>query len=217
MKTKSIALGLVMTLSVTGMSFAQQNSGMATTGSASTVGKESRSEFDRQNQKGAAAVSAIQATPAKLSDADKNLMLQVAQGGMMQLQVSQVAIQNASSDEVKQLAQAEVQEQTGLSAKLQEIATAKGVSLPSAPDAQTQAMVTKMQGMSGAEFDKMYVQESGVNGHQKLDQVMSSVESSASDVNLKSLAKAAHPLVKTHLKVSKEIMSKMSGNGMGSR
>lgn len=217
MKTKSIALGLLMTLSVASISFAQQNSGMSGSGTASTmVGKESKSSFDKQNKKGAAAVSAIQPTSAKLSSADQDLMMQVAKGGMMQLAISQVAVQQASSEEVRQLAQAEVEEQTGLAAKLQEIASAKGVTLPSTPDAETQAMVTKMQGMSGADFDKMYVQESGVKGHEKLDQVMSTVESSASDANLKSLAKAAHPLVKTHLKVSKDVVGKMSGSGSAS-
>ncbi|MFD2569161.1 DUF4142 domain-containing protein [Spirosoma soli] len=211
MKTKSIALGLLMALSVTSVTFAQQNSGMAGSGSTNMVGKESKSAFDRMNQKGAAAVSAIKPTSAKLSSADQDLMMQVAKGGMMQLEVSKIAVQSASSDEVKQLAQAEVQEQTGLSAKLKEIADAKGVTLPSSPDAETQAMVTKMQGLSGADFDKMYVQESGVKGHEKLDAVMSQVKSSASDSNLKDVAKAAHPLVKTHLKVAKEVVSKMSG------
>ncbi|GAB3493643.1 hypothetical protein GCM10027341_09170 [Spirosoma knui] len=218
MKTNSIALGLLMALSVTGISVAQQNSTMS--GSNSTnmmVGKESKSAFDRMNQKGAAAVSAIKPSSAKLSSADQDLMMQVAKGGMMQLEVSKIAVQNASSDEVKQLAQAEVEEQTGLSAKLQEIASAKGITLPSSPDAETQAMVTKMQGMSGADFDKMYVQESGVRGHEKLDAVMSQVKSNASDKNLKDVAQAAHPLVKTHLKVSKEVMNKMGGSNMGSR
>ncbi len=218
MKTKSIALGLLMAMSVMGVSFAQQNNNMSSTGSTNMVGKESKSEFDRQNQKGAAAVGAVKATSAKLSSADQDLMMQVAKGGMMQLEVSKVAVQNASNDEVKQLAQAEVEEQTGLSAKLKEIADAKGVTLPSSPDAETQAMVSKMQGMSGADFDKMYVQESGVKGHEKLDAVMSKVKSSASDSNLKDVAKAAHPLVKTHLKVSKEIVGKMSGsNTSGSK
>ncbi|GAB3558538.1 DUF4142 domain-containing protein [Spirosoma fluminis] len=218
MKTNSIALGLLMALSVTGISVAQQNSTMS--GSNSTnmmVGKESKSAFDRMNQKGAAAVSAIKPSSAKLSSADQDLMMQVAKGGMMQLEVSKIAVQNASSDEVKQLAQAEVEEQTGLSAKLQEIASAKGITLPGSPDAETQAMVTKMQGMSGADFDKMYVQESGVRGHEKLDAVMSQVKSNASDKNLKDIEQAAHPLVKAHLKVSKEVMNKMGGSNMGSR
>ena len=201
-----------------GVSFAQQNSTMSNSSSTNMmIGREKKSVFDRMNQKGAEAVSAVKPTSAKLSSADQDLMMQVAKGGMMQLEVSKIAAQNASSDEVKQLAQAEVEEQTGLSAKLQEIASAKGITLPSSPDAETQAMVTKMQGMSGADFDKMYVQESGVRGHEKLDAVMSQVKSNASDKSLKDVAQAAHPLVKTHLKVSKEIMNKMGGSNMGSR
>ena len=103
-----------------------------------------------------------------------------------------------------------------MSAKLKEIAQAKGIKLPSTPDAETSAMVTKMQGMSGMAFDRMYVSESGVKGHEKLDGVMSKVKSNASDANLKSVAQAAHPLVKAHLKVSRDMVTKMSGGSMNS-
>lgn len=211
-----MALGLMIALSATSVSFAQQNSTMSGTGSTNMVGKESKSEFDRMNKKGAADVAAIQPSSAKLSSADQALMMEVAKGGMMQLEVSKVAVQKASNEEVRQLAQAEVEEQTGLSAKLKEIAQAKGVTLPSTPDAETQAMLTKMQAASGMAFDRMYTTESGVKGHEKLDAVMSKVKSSASDGNLKSVAQAAHPLVKAHLKVSREIVAKMSGGSMGS-
>ena len=209
MKIQSISLGFLLAIWVSGASLAQQNNGNMSAGAATKVGKESKAEFDRQNKKGAAAVGAVTASAAKLSDADQSLMMQVAKGGMMQLEVSKVAVQKATNEEVRQLAQAEVDEQTGLSAKLTEIASAKGITLPSAPDSDTQAMVTKMQGMSGAEFDRLYVSESGVKGHEKLDTVMSTVESTASDASLKGVARAAHPLVKTHLTVAKQIMAKL--------
>ncbi|GAB3760088.1 DUF4142 domain-containing protein [Spirosoma pomorum] len=209
MKTKVITMGMLMALSVASIAVAQQNSAGMSTNSTTMVGKESMQEFDSQNKKGAAAVSAVSPTNAKLSSADQSLMIEVAKGGMMQLEVSKIAQQMATNPEVRQLAQAEVDEQTGLSAKLKEIAEAKGVTLPETPDAETQAMVTKLQGMSGAELDRMYVMESGVKGHEKLNKVMSKVESSASDANLKGLAKAAHPLVKAHLKVAEQINSKL--------
>jgi putative membrane protein len=209
MKTKVITIGMLMSLSVASITIAQQNSAGMNTNSTTMVGKESVQEFDSQNKKGAAAVSAVSPTNAKLSSADQSLMMEVAKGGMMQLEVSKIAQQMATNPEVRQLAQAEVEEQTGLSAKLKEIAQAKGVTLPETPDAETQAMVTKLQGMSGAELDRMYVMESGVKGHEKLNKVMSKVESSASDASLKGIAKAAHPLVKTHLKVAEQISSKL--------
>lgn len=209
MKINTVLAGLLLSGSLINASLAQQpgtgNASMA----ANKVGNESKAEFDRQNKQGAAAVSAISPTSAKLSEADKQLMNEVAMGGMMQLELSRVAVQKATNPQTKALAQAEVTEQTGLSAKLKEIAAAKGVTLPTAPDAQTKTLLTKFNQASGTSFDKLYVTESGVKGHEKLNQVMTKVESSASDSNLKQLAKAAHPLVKTHLSVSRQIMTSM--------
>ncbi|WP_041616360.1 DUF4142 domain-containing protein [Spirosoma linguale] len=209
MNTKSMAMGLLVVLALTNVSLAQQTNSTMNSGSTSKVGNESMSAFDNQNKKGAAAVSAVAATPAKLSTADQDLMMQVAKGGMMQLEVSRLAVQSATNDQVKALAQAEVEEQTGLSAKLQEIASAKGVTLPTSPDAETQAVLTKLQSTSGMAFDRLYLTESGVKGHEKLDAVMSMVQSKATDPSMKNLAKAAHPLVKTHLKVARQIMNAM--------
>jgi putative membrane protein len=205
MKRTAIALGLLLALSAGSVSFAQE---AASAGSA-TFGTMSQEEFDRINKEGAAKVLAIKPTSAPLSTADQELMLQVAKGGMMQLEVSKLAVENVTDEQVRKLAQSEVEEQTGLSAKLKEIAQAKGFSLPAAPDAATQALLTKMKAMSGAELDRFYVQESGVKGHEKLDKVMGSVKSGAKDTGLKSLAAAAHPLVKTHLTVSRAMLTKM--------
>jgi putative membrane protein len=207
MKRTAIALGLLLALSAGSVSFAQEATS-ASAGSA-TFGTMSQEEFDRINKEGAAKVQAIKPTSAPLSTADQELMMQVAKGGMMQLEVSKVAAESVTNAQVRKLAESEVEEQTGLSAKLKEIAQAKGITLPSTPDAATQALITKMKAMSGAELDRFYVQESGVTGHQQLDKVMSSVKSGAKDAGLKSLAAAAHPLVKTHLTVSQAMLAKM--------
>lgn len=173
------------------------------------VGRMSKTDFERKNQEGATMVAAIKPNSAQLSSSDQDLMMQVAKGGMMQLETSKMAVQKASSPEVREFAQGEVDEQTGLSDKLKEIASAKGITLPTTPDAELQGMLTKMESMSGADLDKYYVQQYGVNGHEKLDQVMSKVKSQAKDANLQAVEKAAHPLVKTHLKVAREMQSKM--------
>lgn len=178
-----------------------------------TIGKLSEAEFMRLNEQGAATVSAVTPTSTPLSKSDQKLMMEVAMGGMMQLEVSRVAVQKATTEDARMLAEAEVAEQTGLKAKLTEIAAAKNITLPSAPDAKTRRMVAKMQGMSGVNFDRAYVNESGVKGHQLLDKTMSKVETRATDPSLKALAAAAHPLVRTHLQVSRDELAQMSGKG----
>lgn len=181
------------------------------------VGKYSPDEFNQVNQQGAAAVAAVTPTSAPLSKNDQRLMMEVAMGGMMQLEVSRIAVQRATEADTRLLAQAEVEEQTGLSAKLKEIAAAKNVTLPAAPDAKTQRMIAKMQAMSGTEFDRAYIRESGVKGHELLDKTMSKVEQRAADATLKSLATAAHPLVRTHLQVSRDELAEASGGRGGNR
>lgn len=210
MKKVLLAIG-VLTLSVT--SYAQQpgttpnqtttpgtnnsGNGMMKPGTTGQQPMMSPDELDRKNEEGAAAVAAIRPTSAKLSKSDEKLMMEVAMGGMMQLEMSKVAVQKAQNESVRKLAQAEVEEQTGLSAKLKEIASAKGVMLPEKSDAKAMAMMDKMQGMSGTDFDRGYLRESGVKGHEKLDKVMGRVESNATDADLKALAVAAHPFAHT--------------------
>lgn len=202
-----LSIGLLAILLAAGTSMAQDN----------MVGRTSKMDFDRMNKEGAAKVSAITPSEARLSKSDENLMKQVAMGGMMQLETSKIAVQKATNPEVRESAQAEVEEQTGLSEKLNAIATAKGLTLPATPDAKTQQMTAKMEGMSGAALDRHYVPEHGIKGHEKLDKVMTKVENSGQDSNLLAVAKAAHPLVKTHLKVSRELSAKLkSGNAMSS-
>jgi putative membrane protein len=185
--------------------------GTGTGSSSTTIGNMSREEFDRMNAQGAAAVAAITPTNTALSKGDQKLMMEVAMGGMMQLEMSRVGVQRATNEEARVLAQSEVEEQTALAAKLREIATAKNVTLPEAPDAKARGAATKLQSASADNFDRNYVRESGVKGHEKLDKVMTRVGTRATDENLKALATAAHPLVRTHLQVSRDVLNKMAG------
>jgi putative membrane protein len=212
MKNTLVSLGLFMALGTSTATVAQSRMDN------NMVGKMSKTAFDQKNKAGASMVSAITPTSTKLSKADETLMMMVAKGGMMQLETSRIAAQKASNMEVREFAQAEVEEQTGLSNKLKEIASAKGVTLPASPDADLQAMLTKMEGMSGTELDRHYMEQHAIKGHEVLDNTMQTVKSQATDGNLKAVAKAAHPLVKTHLKVAREMQNKMMKNSTaGSR
>lgn len=188
-------------------SFAQQN---ATT-SNGTIGKMPVATFNSMNAKGAATVKAIKPTKAALSAADQSLFMQVALGGQKQLAISQAALAKVSSPQAKLLASSEVEEQTTLSAKLQEIADAKGITLPPPPDTLAQTVLTRMQDLSGSALDAFYVSESGVKGHEELEKTMVMVNSSAKDATLKQLASATLPVIRTHLSVSRDVAGSMTG------
>ena len=176
----------------------------ATAGAADHVGKLTLAEFKAANKQGAATVKAVSPTSAPLSKADEALMMKVAEGGMMQLEASRLAVKKGTAPDVVAFAEGEVEEQTGLKAKMMEIAKAKGMTMPEVPMARIEATLARLNKQSGAEFDGLYIRESGVQGHEMLDKTLKQVESQAQDPSLKALAMAAHPLVLTHLKVAND-------------
>lgn len=171
------------------------------------IGTLTPAEFEKANQDGAAAVGAVKATSAPLSKADEALMMQVAMGGMMQLEVSGVAAAKTNDDDVRIFAKGEIEEQKGLKKKLAEVAKMKNMTLPSEPDDKTKKMVAMLNGLSGAELNNAYMQQSGVDGHELLLKTMTKVEAEASDPALKGIATAALPLIKTHLAAAKAELS----------
>lgn len=184
--------------------FAQQSESSHAAKMPAQVGKMSTAEFQQINEKGAQMVTAITPTSDKLSAADLALFNQVAMGGMRQLAISQAVVDKATSDRVRMLAQSEIDEQTTLSAKLKEVASAKGATLPDAPAPEVTALVDKINSASGAEVDAMYLEEGGIKGHELLQTTMTTVRSSANDATLKALSEATLPVIKTHLAVSKD-------------
>ena len=193
------------TMAVVAASFGVSTAGAKT----GMIGKMPSADYKKMNTEAGAKVEAIKADGKSLSKGDAALLNDIAVGGMMQLEVSRVAVKMATSEDVRTIAQAEVEEQTILSAKLKEFAKAGGVDLPKEPDATTKEMVAKLKAKSGAEFDKSYLEESGVEGHKQLKATMSRVREKAEDAAIKSLATTALPLIESHLQVSQDEMAEL--------
>jgi putative membrane protein len=168
------------------------------------IGQLDPAEFKRLNQEAGARMAAIKPGNEKLSEADQKLLVEIVMGGMTQLELSRAAVKSANSEDVRIIAHAEVEEQTGLSLKLKEIATAKDVILPATLDDKAQKRLSKLQQKSGAKFDREYLNEVGIDGHQKLEKTMKKVQSKAADATLKAVAETALPLIQTHLQVSQD-------------
>jgi putative membrane protein len=195
---------------------AQANSSAGSKLETGTIGKMKVAAFNSLNAKGAAMVTAIKPTKAALSTADNDLLMQVAMGGQKQLAVSQAALSKVTNPQVKLLAQSEVDEQTNIAAKLKEVATAKGVTLPAETNAAADSLLTQMNSLSGAELDAFYVAQSGIKGHQELLATMTTVNKTAKDVVLKALATATLPVIRLHLKVSTDVHTSQNASGNSS-
>jgi putative membrane protein len=160
----------------------------------------------------AIALIALIAAPAfaatTVSEADKTFVMKAAQGGMTEVQLGQIAADKASSPDVKSFGSQMVTDHGKANDELKAIAASKGITLPDKLDGKHQAMVDKMNGMSGSAFDKAYV-NGMVAAHKKDDALFSKEASSGEDADIKAFAAKTDQVVKMHLTMIEGIQSKM--------
>lgn len=139
-----------------------------------------------------------------VSKGDMNMMRDMAHSNLAEIETGKLALSKSQNPEVKKFAQQMIDDHTQAQAELQKLAQSKGVNLPSKPDKKHQEMAKKMQGMSGEEFDRMYMKQVGVNDHQKTLKLLQKAQKNAKDPDLKALAGKTAPIVEQHLQMAKQ-------------
>ncbi len=122
---------------------------------------------------------------------------QMALGGMaFALATSQLAMQRAEIPVARTFAQLEAEEQMAFA----DARRMGGLPVPSPSmmDTQKQQMVQQLQSMSGAQFDRMFVQGQ-IMGHQELLQLHQTLAQSGATQGDRMLATVAVPAIKSHL------------------
>lgn len=100
------------------------------------------------------------------SDDDKKFLATAAQSDQNEIALSKLAEQKAANPAVKAFAQKMVTEHTKMTQDMKPFAESWGLNAPSGPDADHQKELDKLNGLSGADFDKEYVSEM-VTDHSK--------------------------------------------------
>jgi len=88
---------------------------------------------------------------------DRIFLRDAAQGGMSEVQMGQLASAKANDPQVKAFGQKMVTDHTMLNNNLKPFADKMGVAPPTALNAEDQAELDKLNGLSGEAFDKEYV------------------------------------------------------------
>jgi putative membrane protein len=148
---------------------------------------------------------------ATMSSSDRKFAMTAAMGGMAEVEMSRLALTKASSDAVKQYAQKMIDDHTAANAELMQIASAKGITLPTAPDAKMRAMMSRMEKLSGADFDREYVMMAGHKDHQKMEKLFRDESMKGRDADLKAFAAKTLPVVQQHLQMARDLHGQMPG------
>ena len=146
---------------------------------------------------------------------DMKFAMEVAVGGMEEVQLGQLAAQKGATDEVRQFGQKMVDDHSKANDDLKQVASSKGWMLPASLDAKHQADVDKMSSLSGAAFDRAYVKMM-VSDHKKDVGEFQKESTRGADSDIKSFATRTLPTLQEHLQMIQRIDAKMklrkSGN-----
>ncbi len=141
-----------------------------------------------------------------LSMADKQFVKKAAQGGMAEVELGQLAKERGSSDAVKQFGQRMVDDHSKANDQLKQLASNKGVDLPSTLDAKDEATKMKLSKLSGEAFDRAYMKDM-VTDHTKDVSEFRHESQSAKDPDVKNFASQTLPTLEEHLKSAKSVDS----------
>ena len=144
------------------------------------------------------ALAVATAAGARAQSGDQAFVTKLAGVGMAEVELGTLAKDKASSREVKAFAQRMIDDHGKAGDELKGIAQRKNLSWPSALPPDATALKDRLSKLSGAAFDRAYI-DAMVNGHREaLAEVRTEAQSGA-DPDVKSWAAKASSTVQAHL------------------
>ncbi|MGV3502332.1 MAG: DUF4142 domain-containing protein [Adhaeribacter sp.] len=131
--------------------------------------------------------------------------VEAASGGMMEVELGRLAATNASDAEVKAFGQRMVDDHGKANEELKTLATAKNITLPSAPGEDHQKHITDLTALKGAEFDKKYIDMMVKDHEEDVKHFEDAAQDAELDADLKAFAQKTLPTLKSHLDMAKKI------------
>ncbi len=198
-----IACGLVAIVVKGGVAIQNQNSNQNGNSNSNSNSNTQNRNANRSGNRNSGATGE-QAGMSAMSSQDRNFLMDAAMGGMMEVELGRLAVQNGASDAVKQFGQRMVDDHSKANTELMSLATSKGITLPTELDEKHRAHVTKLSGKTGADFDRDY-SKMMLSDHNKDVSAFEKQSTKGADPDLKAFATRTLPTLQEHLQMAKAL------------
>src|SRR2546423_8449740 len=148
-----------------------------------------------------------------LSSRDQKFMMEAATGGMMEVELGRWAAQKGTSDAIKQFGHRMVDDHSQANTELMQLASSKGVTVPTQLDEKHRNEVAKLTKLSGAEFDRQYAKMM-ISDHRKDVDEFQKQSMHADDADLQAFAAKTLPTLQQHLQMAQTLPGN-EGKGKG--
>ncbi|MGI4959700.1 MAG: DUF4142 domain-containing protein [Janthinobacterium lividum] len=151
--------------------------------------------------------------PPPLAAADATFIQDAAQGGLAEVQAGQLAQSKARSPRVKAFGAKMIADHTPANDQLKQIATAKGATVPMAPNDMQMQQMTALQAEMGHKFDHDYIADQ-IADHTMMLQLYQTEAASGTDPDLKKFAADTIPVIQSHIDMGNAIQKGGMHKGM---
>ena len=138
---------------------------------------------------------------------DQHFVKKAAEGGLAEVELGKLATEKASSDEVKKFGQRMVDDHSKANDQLKQLASSKGIEVPTDLSAKDKATKERLSKLSGEQFDKAYMKDM-VKDHTQDVSEFKKESTSAKDPDVKNFASQTLPTLEDHLKQARSIAPK---------
>ncbi|WP_316843731.1 DUF4142 domain-containing protein [Pedobacter psychrodurus] len=152
-------------------------------------------------------VTGAESTESGLDEAGATFLRKAAVGGIMEVEAAKIAQKNAKSAEVKDFAVKMLADHTKANTELKDLAVSKKVITPDALPADDQIHLDAMKKMTGAAFDKHYM-DMMVTDHDKTVALFK-LGMQNRDQAVKTWASNTLTVIESHDEMAKKIVSNM--------
>jgi putative membrane protein len=137
------------------------------------------------------------AASAAPSDQDTTYLRAAHQSNLAEIAGGTIAQQKAEDQQVKDLGARFVADHTKLDDAIKQTASALGVDLPSAPNAEQQALAARYRAASAEQFDALFI-ATQMDAHMKAMRLGETEIANGSDAQAKKAAQDAAPVIASH-------------------
>jgi putative membrane protein len=138
------------------------------------------------------------------SNPDGTFFKKAAEGGIAEVDAGNLAQQKGNNQPVKDFGAMMVKDHSAINDKLQALAGAKNISLPSSASTGEMATKAKLDVLSGDSFDSAYI-KSQIKGHRMAIALFKKEIDAGQDPDAKAFAGATLPTLRMHLRTIKTI------------
>jgi putative membrane protein len=143
-----------------------------------------------------------------ITDDIRDFAKKAATGGMMEVELGNIAQKNSSTQQIKDFGKMMVDDHSKANSQLKDLASVKNISLPTLVTSDQQKDIDKLSKKTGADFDKAYVSMM-IDDHKKDIKEFKDAQDKAKDADVKNFISNTLPVLQKHLDAIQAIDKKM--------